>query len=221
MVPLTLGPSSDLFFLSFDQLGSNVHAYVEPPVTIATPTPTTTPQPDFGVTTFERVTHTMAKITGVPFTNTTVYAQYMSTQQAMPSTPLISAFVSSQQTSIWQLANAYCGQLVGTAQYRDAFFGTGLDSALMQSATFFNSSTNRQIVETALGEERGRRQRLPGHGSGRDQRGGCASAAHSDPQRDPGTHRRHGHAGRLHGGARQCRGNAAVIGTRSNCNDYR
>ena len=37
VVPATLGPSNDLFFLSFDQLGSNVHAYVEPPVTISTP----------------------------------------------------------------------------------------------------------------------------------------------------------------------------------------
>src|SRR2546430_7193239 len=30
VIPVTLGPTSDLFFLSFDQLGSHVHAYVEP-----------------------------------------------------------------------------------------------------------------------------------------------------------------------------------------------
>ena len=30
VVPATLGPGNDLFFLSFDQLGSNVHAFVEP-----------------------------------------------------------------------------------------------------------------------------------------------------------------------------------------------
>ncbi len=150
VVPATLGPSNDLFFLSFDQLGSNVHAFVEPPVTIATPAPTTTPQPDFGVTTFERASHAMAKITGVPFTNSTVFALYSSTQQSMPSTPLISAFVPSAQTALSQLAGAYCGVLVNTASYRDAFFGTGLDASLTSPASFFNSSTNRAIVETAL-----------------------------------------------------------------------
>ena len=150
VVPLTLGPSSDLFFLSFDQFGSSVHAYVEPPVTIATPIPDNTPQPDFGVTTFERVTHTMSKITGVPFTNPTVFALYNAQQQSLPSTPLISAFVPSQQTAIGQLAGAYCAQLVSTAALRDAFFGTGLDASLTQSASFFNTASNRQIVETAL-----------------------------------------------------------------------
>ena len=57
VVPATLGPSNDLFFLAFDQLGSSVHAYVEPPVTIPVRRcPRTTPQPDVGVTTFERAT---------------------------------------------------------------------------------------------------------------------------------------------------------------------
>jgi hypothetical protein len=151
VVPLTLGPSNDLFFLSFDQIGSHVHAYVDPSVSVPPPTPNNTPQPDYGVATFERVTHTMAKITGVPFTNSTVFAQYMSAQQSMPSTPLISAFVASEQTAIGQMAGVYCAQLVGTQSYRDAFFGAGLDAGLNTSAaTFFASLSNRQIVETAL-----------------------------------------------------------------------
>ena len=151
VVPLTLGPSNDLFFLSFDQLGSAVHAYVDPPVTVPPPTPNNTPQPDYGVATFERVTHTMAKITGVPFTNSAVMAQYMTSQQSLPPSPLIPAFVASQQTAIGQLAGVYCAQLVGTQSYRDTFFGTGLDAGLNSSAgSFFASLANRQIVETAL-----------------------------------------------------------------------
>ncbi|HTT43539.1 MAG TPA: LamG domain-containing protein [Steroidobacteraceae bacterium] len=151
VVPATLGPANDLFFLSFDQLGSHVHAYTEPPVTIPVPVPTTTPQPDFGVTTFERALHSMAKITGVPFTNPTVFALYSGAQQSMPSTPLISAFVASEQTSLGQLANAYCGQLLANASYRTAFFGSGLEGSLTGSAaSFFSSASNRQIVETAL-----------------------------------------------------------------------
>jgi hypothetical protein len=151
VVPLTLGPSNDLFFLSFDQLGSNVHPFVEPVVTVPPPTANNAAVPDYGVATFERLTHTMAKITGVPFTNATVYAQYMTSQQSMPAIPLMSAFVSSEETAIGQLANTYCGQLVTTQTYRDAFFGTGLDGSIGASAaSFFNSASNRQIVENAL-----------------------------------------------------------------------
>ncbi len=151
VVPLTLGPSNDLFFLSFDQLGSAVHAFVDPPVTVPPPTPNNTPQPDYGVATFERLTHTMAKISGVPFTNSAVMAQYMTSQQSMPPSPLIPAFVASQQTAIGQLAGVYCAQLVGTASYRDTFFGTGLDASINSGAgSFFGSPANRQIVETAL-----------------------------------------------------------------------
>ncbi len=153
VAPLTLGPANDLFFLSFDQLGSHVHAFVDPAVTLPPPTPTTMPAPDLGVATYERLTHTMAKITGVPFTNPTVNALYQASQQSMPSTPLLSAFVSSQQTAISQLAGAYCAQLVTTQSYRDAFFGTGLDAAISSNQTaaaFFGSSSNRAIVENAL-----------------------------------------------------------------------
>jgi hypothetical protein len=154
VVPATLGPAGDLFFLSFDQLGSHVHAYTEPPVTIPVPVPSITPQPDFGVTTFERATHTMAKITGVPFTTPAVFMLYSTAQQSMPSTPLISAFVASEQTALGQLANAYCGQLVQgipSATTRTAFFGSGLEGSLGSSAaSFFSSASNRQIVEIAL-----------------------------------------------------------------------
>jgi hypothetical protein len=78
-------------------------------------------------------------------------AQYMTSQQSMPPSPLIPAFVASQQTAIGQLAGTYCAQLVGTQSYRDAFFGTGLDAAINSTASsFFGSLSNRQIVETAL-----------------------------------------------------------------------
>ena len=52
-----------------------------------------------------------------------------------------------------QLANAYCGQLVGTQQYRDAFFGNGLDASIGGNAgTFFgpSPSANRNLVINAL-----------------------------------------------------------------------
>ena len=153
VVPATLGPANDLFFLSFDQLGSHVHAYVEPTVVVSPPAPDNTPQPDFGVATFERINHSLARITGVPITNTVVSALYSSEQQSLPSQPLISAFLPSHQTAIAQLANAYCGQLTQTQSLRDAFFGTGLDPSINSSASgFFGSSgsASRSIVINAL-----------------------------------------------------------------------
>jgi hypothetical protein len=153
IIPVTLGPDNDLFFLSFDQLGSHAHAYVEPTVVVAPPAPDNTPQPDFGVATFERLNNSLARITGVPITNSVVATLYNSEQQSLPAGPLISAFLPSHQTAIAQLANAYCGQLVGTAALRDAFFTSGLDAALNSSAAGFfgaSGSANRNLVIQAL-----------------------------------------------------------------------
>jgi hypothetical protein len=151
VVPVTLGPTGDLFFLSFDQFGSHAYPYVDPVVPYTPPAANNTPQPDFGIATFERVNHTLARITGVPITNSTVWAQYQTEQQSMAATPLISAFVAPNQTAMGQLANTYCGQLLANASYRDAFFGTGLDANLNSTAaSFFNTAANRQIVENAL-----------------------------------------------------------------------
>ncbi len=154
VVPVTLGPTSDLFFLSFDQLGSNVHAYVEPTVVVSPPAPDNTPKPDFGVATFERINNSLARITGVPITNPVVSALYSVSQQSLPAGPLISAFVPSQQTAMSQLANAYCGELLATQSLRDTFFGgTGLDASLNASASGFfgaSGSANRQLVINAL-----------------------------------------------------------------------
>jgi concanavalin A-like lectin/glucanase superfamily protein len=151
VIPVDLGPGQDLFFLSFDQLASHVHAYVDPPVHVSPPAPNNTPQPDFGIATFERVNNSLARITGVPISNSVVAALYLSEQQSMAAQPLISAFVPSNQTAMSQLANGYCGQLLATASLRDAFFGAGLDASLSSSAAgFFASGSNRAIVEHAL-----------------------------------------------------------------------
>src|SRR6267378_4139127 len=154
VIPVTLGPTNDLFFLSFDQLGSHVHAYLEPTVVVAPPAPDNTPKPDFGVATFERINNSLARITGVPITNPVVSALYNVSQQSLPAGPLISAFVPSQQTAVSQLANAYCGQLLATQSLRATFFGgTGLDASLNASASGFfgaSGSANRQLVINAL-----------------------------------------------------------------------
>jgi hypothetical protein len=75
----------------------------------------------------------------------------MGSQQSLPSQPLVTAFLPSHQTAFSQLASAYCGQLLGDATRRPAFFGSGLEGKLgLTAGSFFNTPANRQIVETAL-----------------------------------------------------------------------
>jgi len=146
IIAADLGPTNDLFFLSFDQLGTFTHTYSEPTYN-PTPPAVQPEQPDMGIATFERVYHLMSSITGVPFTNSTVTQVYQSSQQSMPSQPQINAFLGSHQTAISQLAGSYCAQLVSTSSYRDAFFAgaglSGLDAALSSSAAaYFGTSSS-------------------------------------------------------------------------------
>jgi Concanavalin A-like lectin/glucanases superfamily len=150
VIPVDQGPATDMFFLSFDQLGTFTHAYTEPTYT-APPVATSPDQPDMGIATFERVYHTMSGMTGVPFTNPAVMTVYQSVQQSMPSQMQINAFLASHQTAISQMAAVYCAQLVGTQSYRDALFGTALDASLSATASsYFNGPTNINKVVTPL-----------------------------------------------------------------------
>ena len=153
VIPVSLGPANDLFFLSFDQLGSSTHTFVDPAGIPTPPVPDNTPVPDYGIATYERINNTLSRLTGVATTDQVVQTLYLSAQQAMPATPLISAFVSSEQTAISGLANAYCGELMASASLRDAFFGTGLDASLSASASGFfgaSGSAQRAIVINGL-----------------------------------------------------------------------
>jgi Concanavalin A-like lectin/glucanases superfamily len=149
------GADSDIFFLSFDQLGSNLHPFVEPTITNPPMTADNTPRAAWGIATFERVNRSMSAVTGVPITNSAISALYNSAQQSLPPAPQIDAFLSANQTAIAQLATAYCGQLVDTQSLRDAFFGAGLDASITATAAAFfgtatPNTTNRGIVINAL-----------------------------------------------------------------------
>jgi hypothetical protein len=149
VIPVQLGAANDLFFLSFDQISSHVHAFVDPPGTPTAPVPNNTPVPDYGVATFERAYNSMARITGVPITDSVVQTLYHSVQQSMPAGPLISAFLPSHQTAFSQLANAYCGELLANAQYRVPFFGAALEGSLNMNASTFTPA-QRTLVANAL-----------------------------------------------------------------------
>jgi hypothetical protein len=92
----------------------------------------------------------------VPVSDSAVSTQYTAVEQSLPAVPQITAFTASEQTAVSQLAGTYCSELVTNAQYRDAFFGTGLDASIngnSSSASFFGTSgtnANQNLVITPL-----------------------------------------------------------------------
>jgi hypothetical protein len=151
VIGVDTGVSSDMFFLSFDQLGNQTHVYVDPVVPPNPPAVDNTAQPDLGVHLYAEVNASMSAVTHVPISDSVVAGVYASEEQSLPAVPQISAFTASEQTAISQLAGAYCSELVNNQQYRDAFFGTGLDGVMTSPAgTFFNSPGNQSVVITPL-----------------------------------------------------------------------
>jgi hypothetical protein len=153
VVPASLGPANDLFFLSFDQIGTHVHAYVDPTVMPSPPVPNNTPQPDFGIASFERFNHSLSRITGVAITDSVVNPLYQTSQQSMPAGPGLAAFGPSQQAAFSQLANAYCTEMLASSTLRDAFFGAGIESSLASNAGALvgaGGASLRSTIETAL-----------------------------------------------------------------------
>jgi hypothetical protein len=151
VVALQKGPGSDQFFLTFEQIGTHTRAYTQP--VLAVPALIPGPSgPDLGVRTYERLNQTMAKLTGVPITNTAVMQTYAQVQSALPPVPDLTAFSAANQTAISQLAISYCAALVNTPSLRTAFFGNSFDPA--QGGSYFsapiNQSSNRDLVINAL-----------------------------------------------------------------------
>jgi hypothetical protein len=126
VVALDKGPADDLFFLTFEKIGTHSHT-----VTEAAPVPPTyaadQPQPDMGLRTFDELNATYSKITGVPITNSTVAATFANVKQQLPTVESVDAFLASAQTGIAQLAIAYCSAMVDNQATRDAFYGPGLN----------------------------------------------------------------------------------------------
>jgi len=122
VVAVEKGPASDLFFLTFEQIGSNSHSVIEaaPP---APPTPADNPpESDVGLHTFEEVNAAMSQATMVPTTNASVSATYTTVKQQLPTSVDIEGFVSAQQVGVAQLAISYCSALVNDTTRRAALF---------------------------------------------------------------------------------------------------
>ena len=141
VIALEKGPDSDLFFLSFDQIGSMTHVRTDPvPPVPATPEdkPESSQQ---GVRTFAEINASFAAITGISMNDANVKSTYALVEQQLPTVPTIEGFVASHQVGVAQLAIEYCSALVESNQA--AAFFPGLNLAAAPAVAF--ASTNALI----------------------------------------------------------------------------
>lgn len=122
VIGLEKGPTSDQFFLTFEQIGSQTHAVVEPPPPPPAAPVDDPPAPDIGVRTFDELNQSMSNITGVPITQAGVAQTFATVKQQLPTVENFGAFLASHQTGVAQLAIKYCSVLVDDAARRTAFF---------------------------------------------------------------------------------------------------
>jgi len=153
VMALERGALDDLFFLTFDRIGT--FDYDRPPaprpaVPVAADLPA---ESDVGLRTFDEIDTTLSLITGVPQTNTKVRATYTLVKQALPAIEKFGAFGPAQQTALAQLAMQYCNVLVDDNTLRGAFFG-GLDGSGTGTAVFGTSGSpntgNRDLLINSL-----------------------------------------------------------------------
>lgn len=123
VLPLEKGPADDEFFLTFDNLDGVTYARGEDPMLvvsdyIALPDDRDS---DIGIKTFDEIDATYAAITGV---NRATYQRggiflvdetFQELRQSLPTIEDISAFLSSNQVAVAQLAIQYCDAAVEDA----------------------------------------------------------------------------------------------------------
>ena len=165
VIQLQQGTIVDDFFLTFEVLGTETNSFV-----VAKPDPNNQPAPvdlpaqsDIGVRTFSEINGMMSELTGVPTSNSAVFATYNSVIQQLPSTEDINAFVPANIIGISQMAFEYCDQLVennpniptvcerdpAATSARQCMFDT-FDFSLAAATAFNVAGTGRADIADAL-----------------------------------------------------------------------
>ena len=144
------GAAADEFFLTFEQLGSNLNVRTEPAPAQPAPLPDEPRPSDIGVRTFDGINDAFSKITGVGKNNTKVKTTYANVRQQLPANENFQAFLSSHQISIAQLAVAYCNEMVSDSTLRTNFFGGANTSSPLVSTADIDAVVN-PIVDKVAG----------------------------------------------------------------------
>jgi cytochrome c553 len=154
VIGLERGVFDDMFFLSFERIGTNSYDPPAPPIPTPADPVDLPAESDVGLRTFDELNATLSQITGVSPTNAAVVSTYTLVKQALPSIEKFGTFGPAQQTGFAQLAIQYCSQLVETPALRTAFFGGSLNPAATATSTFGSAASpntvNRDLVITAL-----------------------------------------------------------------------
>jgi Concanavalin A-like lectin/glucanases superfamily len=154
VIGLEKGVYDDLFFLSFEKIGTREHLKADPVVNPPAAPMDSPAESQVGLRTFDELNATLSQITGVAPTNAQVAATYDTVKQSLPSIEKFGAFGPSQQTALAQLAIQYCNQMVETPALRTAFFGAALNASASGSSTFGSAGSpnvaNRDLVINAL-----------------------------------------------------------------------
>ncbi|WP_225318555.1 LamG domain-containing protein [Cellvibrio sp. KY-YJ-3] len=147
------GPEEDVFFLTFDQIGSSSYTRV-----VATPPPPAAPadipdQPTLGLRDFAEINASLAAMTGIPATNTLVASTYEKVKQQLPTLTNLDGFLAAQQMGITQLTVAYCNAVVGNSSAvntaRAALF-PGFDFSATANVAFNTPEKRDLIIEPLL-----------------------------------------------------------------------
>ena len=147
VVPLEKGPDSDLFFLTFEQIGTHTNVRTEGAVPAPATPPDAAPVPDVGARNFSEINASMASVTGVATTDANVRTTYMTVQQQLPSLYDLNALLASHQVGVAQLAIQYCDSLVESGQAASFFPGLNLGAA---AGSYFASDANKALVKEAV-----------------------------------------------------------------------
>jgi hypothetical protein len=149
VVPKDLGSAQDVFHVFFDALGNASSPIADVPAS-PPPTPGVVPaSPGIGIRDFSEINDSMAELTGVPVTNTTVNATFQEILQQLPSNNDVRSFVSAQQVGISRLALDYCDQLIENTGLRTALFGSGFDWT-QPANTAFSTAGQRDMLINPL-----------------------------------------------------------------------
>jgi hypothetical protein len=147
VIALEKGPDNDLFFLTFEQIGTHSNARTESaPPTPATPADAA-PVADIGARNFGEINASMATVTGVATTDANVRTTYLTVQQQLPSVFDVNSLLASHQVGVAQLAIQYCDSLVESSQAASYFPGLNLSAV---AASYFGSDANKALVVDPL-----------------------------------------------------------------------
>lgn len=146
IIGLEQGPTSDEFFLCFDQLGSRSNV-CSTYASAAQPQLSDSPQPsDIGVRTFDEINATMAAVTGVSPNNDKVKTTFTNIRQSLPAVTDIETFLSSHQTSIAQLAIQYCDALIDDSTAAGNYF-QGLNLSAAPEVAFATDADKDRLID--------------------------------------------------------------------------